>query len=312
MTVLLLTVVIGGIYLWSKEDKKNTIIKEVESFYLNETGFIMTYPFDRKTPYLSESIGLWMEWLVQESDEKRFEEMVILLNDYFIVRIEGEVFIKWQVGKEISVNAWIDDSRIVSALLEGGKLFQREDYLLLAQDIRKSAKHVQLENNWISEFYDWELKASSDSMVTSYLDHILLDGMGVEMRPIVQNEKIFFPEKVKRDGTPVSSPEAHLVDQLLIATYSNDVGIDVKAFERWLIDEYQKNGKLYGRYFKATGEPSVNYESRAVYALAIRFLKDQHPDVASLIADEHYKMLHESPNENMHFFDYMVGVLWRE
>lgn len=65
--------------------------------------------------------------------------------------------------------------------------------------------------------------------------------------------------------------EINLIDQLYVAIYWEDGKVKTDPFYQWLQSTFTEKGFIYGRYDRETKEPTVSYESSAVYGLAILY-----------------------------------------
>ncbi|NGP46436.1 hypothetical protein G4V62_16320 [Bacillaceae bacterium SIJ1] len=106
-----------------------------------------------------------------------------------------------------------------------------------------------------------------------------------------------------------------MIDQSLIAANANRLGIETEAFYSFVEKELQNNGKVFGRYDRKTGEPTVPYESSSVYALlTIAYLHKGEVDQAGKII-EMMKALRSDEGSYMmtkddaHFFDNILPML---
>lgn len=315
--IVILIVTIGGviIYLNMKEGKTSgslDAIETIEMHYITNDGLIKSYLIVDKPEYLVESTGLYMELLLQQKRESHFRNQVEVLKDYFIVRVGDDYFIKWKTGSDISVNAFIDDMRIVNILLQAAVVFQNEEYETLANDLLDSVKTYQIVNGQIAQYYDWKSNYHAPTMVNSYLHDDYVSLLKIEKFPIPSDVGVFFAEEqmIKSDKS-ISSEEAHMVDQLLIATYCLGKSCENRSFEKWLKKQWEQEKVIYGRYNKENRKATVKYESRAVYALAVRYFEKIHSPIAHEIIIEKSSFFSTRTDKKTHFFDYVHGVMVR-
>lgn len=85
----------------------------------------MDYKNAQEPHYLAESIGLYMEYLVEVNDSKTFQEQVSHLEKNFITE---DNFIKWEATDATTTNAIVDDFRITEALYQASEKFSFPSY----------------------------------------------------------------------------------------------------------------------------------------------------------------------------------------
>jgi len=298
-----------------KNDTPNTNnlkeeIEIIEKKYMTDEGLIRTFPVTSNREFLAESQGFYLELLLIQKDEMRFQDQVNVLKNYFIVQNEDDLFIKWKTGVDISVNAFIDDMRIIQMLREAAIVFQQDDYLELANKLTDSIKKHQIVNNQISHYYDWEADHRGNTMINSYLKDDYIKILETDKYPLPTKDGLFYSEElIIENGNPVSSREAHMIDQLLTATYCRGKMCENIQFNSWLEKQWEEEGVIYGRYNKDTGMPTVKYESLAVYALSVLYFKESQPSIARDIRKHKSLLFNKEPEVETHFFDYILGVI---
>ncbi|GGK37118.1 hypothetical protein GCM10010965_32460 [Caldalkalibacillus thermarum] len=102
---------------------QNSTVKLVEQYYTAENGLIRAYGIPDNETFLSESIGLYMQYLLLAGEKERFDRQYNLLLNHFLAEADGEVFIQWKIGDTISTNSLVDDLRIIQVLTEAGHQF---------------------------------------------------------------------------------------------------------------------------------------------------------------------------------------------
>lgn len=287
--------------------KSSAVQETVDSHYVNEEGVIHAYPDDRKSEYLSESIGLYMQYLLQIRDEVNFEKQVNILIDHFLVEKEGELFVPWRLYEEANVNALIDDVRIAAVLKSAGQQFDEPDYYALAEGISAAIEDRQHQQGIATDYYDWSHELAGNRLTLSYLISdltVLTDSLNVLDNG--ERER-FFPEYYDFDEKQyMKSDEVHMIDQLLIAANRFDQGIESPEFESWLVGEWSKKGQLAGRYSRETGKPTVGYESLAVYFyLHQYFERTGQKEFAEQAAQRAESLAGEEMPGELHFFDFI-------
>lgn len=284
-----------------------TVQETVDSHYVNDDGVIHAYPDNRESEYLSESLGLYLEYLLQVGDEGNFAKQAAILQDRFMVETGGQVFIPWRLYEEANVNALIDDVRIAASLEAAAEQFDEPGYLELFRQIMSAIKDRQHQQGTAVDYYDWSYKLAGNRLTLSYLiEELAVLPESFTMLDTEETE-VFFPEYYDFDKKQyMKSDEVHMIDQLLIAVNRFDQGIESPEFKNWLIGEWDNQGQLAGRYDRETGKPTVDYESLAVYYYLWQYFdrigqsefSRQAVQRAESVAGE------ELPGE-LHFFDYI-------
>ena len=287
---------------------QGTSVQEtVDSHYVNDEGIIHAYPDKPESEYLSESLGLYMEYLLQVGDKQHFAEQADILKERFLVETGGQVFIPWRLYEEANVNALIDDVRISAALETAAEQFAEPAYSELSEQILSAMEDRQHQQGIAVDFYDWSFQLAGNRLTLSYLiDEMTVLPESYTMLDLGETD-MFFPEYYDFEKKQyVKSKEVHMIDQLLIAINRFDQGLKSPEFQKWLIEEWNSQGRLAGRYDRETGEATVDYESLAVYYYLWQYfervghmeLSEQAVQRAESLAGE------ELPGE-LHFFDFI-------
>jgi len=232
---------------------------------------------------LSESLGLWMQYSVRKQDKILFHQSYNILKQYFLT---DEHTVVWKVEEDgtqaVLANALIDDLRIIEALLQAHELWGDYSYKLLALDLAKSIVKKNEYKGYLVDFYDPVSNSPGTSITLSFIDFKVLQtlqDMDIIEDDIVSNllhlyeiphqQELFYPYSYRIDEKKyVYQNEVHMIDQLYIAYHLAKMNRVHETFIHFLKDEMTK-GKIYGRYDRITHFPTVNYESPAIYGLAI-------------------------------------------
>lgn len=284
-----------------------TVQETVASHYVNDEGVIHAYPDNRESEYLSESLGLYLEYLLQVEDEESFAEQAAILKGRFLVETGGQVFIPWRLYEEANVNALIDDVRIASVLEGAAEQFAEPAYLELSQQIVSAIEDRQHQQGTAVDYYDWSYQIAGNRLTLSYLiDEMTVLPESFAMLDTGERE-VFFPEYYDFDEKKyVKSGEVHMIDQLLIAVNRFDQGLQSPEFESWLIEEWVNQGQLAGRYDRETGKPTVDYESLAVYYYLWQYFERiEQAEFAKQVVERAESLAGEELPGDLHFFDFI-------
>lgn len=307
LTILIL------IFICKVESNDRTVLNTIKEHYMNtETGLIHAYPNQPGSQYLSESIGLYMEYLIVNKNKKAFNTLFHSFEKEFIVTKGKETFIKWQLEDKINTNALIDDARITAALLKASDIFNDPKYKYLTDKILVTIATNQKNEGTYADFFDWSLGKPASRITLSYLTNnffkIFPDTRQTkELLILPKQAEVFFPEYYNiEEKSYVKSGTVHMIDQLLIASNRENIGHSSNLFNVWLIEEWKANHKLYGQYDRDTLQPSVSYESLSVYFyLREYFLLIKQRKLANEVMNRAEQIVEDPVDQNAHFFDYI-------
>src|SRR5699024_4304848 len=150
---------------------------------------------------LSESIGLYLAYLVQIDDEARLKAEVNKLMEKFTVAKEDNLFIRWVIYEPTYANASIDDVRIINALMDASKQFNQPEYDKLAAQLKKTLAETMIVDGYYVDFYDWQYDQASTHVVLSYLipEFVAIlpntDKSSSLLKKLTELEGTFFSEK---------------------------------------------------------------------------------------------------------------------
>jgi len=284
---------------------------------------------------LSESIGLWMEYLAEKEDAKLFKEAFHTIQDHFLSK---DKLIVWKIdnGERAHTNALIDDLRIIEALFREGERTNHKKYISTAKAMSKGILKYNRQGDDFVDFYDHEYKYANDELTLSYLipgafhymeKYQLLSTESLKtirtfMAEIPLNND-FYPKYYQVNEQIFHYDDiVNLIDQLYIAIHIERFGLTTDELYEWLKAEFYKDHLLYGRYDGKTKERSVDYEAAAVYALAIiyslekkdhTFAKDLYEQMITMkVTDSdsiYFGGYVDVPNVSTHSFDNLLPLL---
>ncbi|MCP6683288.1 lipoprotein YdaJ [Bacillus nakamurai] len=243
--------------------------------------------------YLSESLGLWMEFLLGRKDEEHFQAHYRLLIDSFLTK-NGLVAWKIEQNKASGTNALIDDFRIMVSLNHAASLWGNSEYGQTARKIGASLKKYNTNGGYFTDYYDAASGSASKAVTLSYVHPEALQFLKekgiIDEKTEEQNLDVLYLAPLQNGFLPKSyntetkqykyDSEVNVIDQLYAAVNLKQGDDKAAVLSKWITQEFKSNGKLYGRYSAETKEPSVPYESPSVYALAVLFLLEQKEDPA--------------------------------
>lgn len=261
----------------------------------NENGTVATYLQNGKTTdddlvsgreALSETLGLSMQYALAKDDEKAFLENYRLLMTYFI---SGDGMVYWKLtadgNAEVTTNATVDDLRIIGALLDAHERWRNRAYLMTGRKMFSYLHENNQRSQLFVDYFDAKLKVKSENVTLSYIDIDVLAVMGrygeldsqvyqktIGLLQNIPDEQLFYPKLYSiSSGKFYYEDEINLLDQMLVGIQRNKIGFQNDKIYYFIKSEFKKNGKLFGRYHRKNKLPAVDYESPALYALAIQF-----------------------------------------
>lgn len=253
---------------------------------------------------LSESMGLWMEYVLDKQDITLFHEAFLTVHKQFLLK-EGIVAWKIEADEVAHTNALIDDLRIVEALFVAGERYDYEPYTDTAVTISNALMEYNQQAEGFVDFYDTKHEEANDTLTISYVN---LDAMEWMERygilPKSELEKMnsfmrtlpiengFYPQSYDVIQNTFSfDKEINLIDQLYIGLHLERANIETDELYEWLKSEFYEEMMLYGRYDCETKHPTVDYEAAAVYGLAILYSMERQDDTFSEDLYEQMKTL---------------------
>lgn len=131
--------IFGGSKLFLTNEKSNPIQQTVEAKYTNDKGLIYTYPLKPDSHYLSESIGLYMQYLKVVKHKEPFQTQYIFPEYVDVEKIsyekDKEIHMIDQLliainRKGIGQDSPLFDKSIINEWKERGKLYGKYNRLI--------------------------------------------------------------------------------------------------------------------------------------------------------------------------------------
>lgn len=343
MILVLVLALVTFIYIRQNDRRElSSTIAFVEKYMTNPNGTLASYlqDFESDNPdvvagheALSESLGLWMQAAVLNKDKQRFDGSFKLLQELFI---SPQNYVYWKLqpdGKaEVNTSALGDDFRIIGALLDAYDLWQEKEVLDTARNLTETLRSSVTVEGYFVDYHDFKHETSADELSLAYMDTAALQAMQrhglidsdlldkhTELQLNMPNDGTFFPKAFQvTSRTYRYDQEINLIDQLIVGIHLAELGESVEPLTTFLKQELTARDKLPGRYDRETREPSVNYESPAVYSLAILLafeIKDRawaeqlYPHMISMRDNDPRFEGGYVFDRNSHLFDNLVPLL---
>ncbi|MGE7023828.1 transcriptional regulator [Solibacillus cecembensis] len=287
--------------------------------HLLTNNLLQTDLTERSKEYLSESIGLWMEFLVEQNDPIQFEKQVQVMEKYFLTK---DNTVSWRIlnGETSTVNALIDDLRIMQALYNGTEQWE-ERYKKLADKMATAMIQLNVKDGFLVDYYDVATSSQADFVTMSYIipkaydmlyeKDFITKTQYTDNRDLVANAPLskdgFFPQRYNVTTKSYEyEDEINLIDQYYIGYHRAQWGYEVRTLVALTKEAMASQGVLYGRINPTTKTPTVNYESAAVYALAtLMMLELEEKELAQQLY-ERLLTLRNSDTESDYYGGYIV------
>ncbi|MHA7963427.1 hypothetical protein ACX93W_04720 [Paenibacillus sp. CAU 1782] len=229
---------------------------------------------------LSESAGLMMRQAVLNGNRTEFEQVWELARQTF----DSEEIFSYRyspkLAKRYSVNAAVDDMRIIRALYEAANEFQAEEYRMEADRYGARFYGTNVKNGQLHDFFDEEYSITNDFITLCYIDlktlellsvdteqkQKLLDRMELVIKEgYLSNEFPFYQTRYSYGTGEYSGESVNTVESLLTILHLAEVGKH-KPESISFIKEKVSAGEMYGRY-STSGKAETDIRSTAIYAI---------------------------------------------
>lgn len=282
---------------------------------------------------LSESIGLWMEYLVEKRDASLFEDVFQTNRDLFLTK-ENIMMWRMEEGQVATSNALIDDIRVMEALFKEGERIDNTKYKEQAKEIGKAILKYNRQSSHFVDFYDTEHKEKGNLLTLSYVNPTAFQYMTKydilskealnHLKQFMQGVPLdngFYPKTYSyADQSFLYDDTINLIDQLYVALHMERFDIQTERFYEWINETFYKENRLYGRYDRETKINTVDYEAAAVYALAILYsLEREENTFAKDVYEQMIRLRNNDPDSQQyggyifsnttHSFDNLLALL---
>jgi hypothetical protein len=229
---------------------------------------------------LSESASLMMLSAVRNSDEQLFAREWALSKQTF--GMEGGFSYRYspKLQKQYTVNAAVDDLRMIRALYEAGEAFDNQDYKSEAEQYSKTFYSNNIKDGYVYDAYDSFFKNNNGFITLCYIDLSALRNLSIDseskgillhnMSEILEEGYLsdqfpFYETRFNyKDGT-YSSDNINTVESLLSILNLAETGQQNPKSIRYIKQQVEA-GTLYGQYTRE-GKPANDIRSTAIYAL---------------------------------------------
>lgn len=268
---------------------KNEMITPQEGVRTNYLDTAHNTDFATGAEVLSESMGMQMLYAVAIQDEALFKSSLGFVEEY----LDTGSIIAYRYSEEngaYRVNAFVDDIRIIRALISAGGVFDG-NYTELAEKYSDRLYETNVKNGYIRDMYDEENGANNDFITLCYADLYtirLLEGVDAKWEKVFAAMRKLVEEGYISDAFPVfassysyasgkySEGDIHMTEAVLTALNLARIGDCPQRTVDYLKDSI-KNGSVYGTYGR-DGTKKSDTESTAIYAICALIAKEVHDE----------------------------------
>lgn len=285
---------------------------------------------------LSESQGLMMQYAVLAGNRSAFNTAWGYIQGHMLRR--GLVRWRVQAQQSTSVNAVLDDLRIVGALLGGAAKWGDASMRRRAKTISDALLRDCAPNGQLTDFYDWQTQTASNQLTLCYIDLPTLTQLAREndqWQQLAQQSTSLLKNGYMGDDFPfyhthyrydvqgyVSQTPMNMIEALYSALHAQRAGIAQPQTIQWLLQRMEDGQELFAFYDPIGPRPTTDMRSTAVYALASIILRESgHAKQADVAIErmqtlriqdaEHplYGAFGDVQGQSIHSFDNLMALL---
>lgn len=277
-------------------DQEQNLIKFIEQKMLTKQGIYTNYKKQsfvkseaRGHELLSESSGMWLEYLVYSKQYQKFREFYKETKKTFDQGSQFSYRYTPAQKKKFTVNATLDDLRIIRALQMYADATGNSKYKNEAAKRFAMLKANTMSNGKIANFYDTKAKAASSEGALSYYDFSTLKYFETDTaagKKIYQKQLAVVKNGYLGDAFPIyassynwqsksySNADLNTIEALETLLHLSEIGQIKKISLSWL--KYQVNQNTLYNTYSTNGSIVDKDHSAGSYALAAMIFADQH------------------------------------
>ncbi|WP_068615318.1 glycosyl hydrolase family 8 [Paenibacillus tuaregi] len=229
---------------------------------------------------LSESAGLLMRYDVLMNRKDAFQTEWERAKQVFELASGFSYRYSPKQDKKYTINAAVDDLRMIRALYDAGEKFHSAAYTELADTYGKRFSSYNIKGGKLYDFYDDTYKVTNDFVTLCYIDLTTLKRLPIpsteketlisSMQKIIEqgylsDEFPFYETRYHYSTDTYRSEGINTVESLLTILSLSEAGLQKPASIAYLKQQV-KAGTLYGKYDKK-GRPQNQIQSTAIYAI---------------------------------------------
>ena len=236
---------------------------------------------------LSESSGIWLRHLALAGMQKEYDDFykktkqAFFADGQFSYRINAD-------GTRSSVNASVDDMRIIRSLVEAQARFHDDKYSKEINTLLKTFTKQSIQDGLLVDFYDTKSKKASDEVSLYYLSikelGYIYKKAGLPLKNVEYQYQILkngyisdkFPfyhkNYQKKKKKYVDGDSINVIESLLSILYLSEIGEEKEESIQFIRDAVT-TGTLYNAY-NEDGVPVDRSQSAASYAIAAMIARE--------------------------------------
>lgn len=263
---------------------KNEMITQQGGVRTNYLDKDHTADFATGAEVLSESMGLLMLYAVAKNDETLFQSSLGFIEEYLDT---GDIIAyRYSDKGAYQVNAFVDDMRIIRALILADDLFGGR-YLEIALAYADRLYQTNIEDHYAYDMYDNEYGLCNDFITLCYIDLYTMRVLGdydekwknvfTVMREIVEEGYIsdefpMYASSYSYTSRRYRKGDINMIEAALTALNLARIDACPRRTLDYLKDSI-RNGAIYGVY-KRNGMKKSDTESTAIYAICALIAKE--------------------------------------
>lgn len=231
---------------------------------------------------LAESYGLMMMRAVMQNDRTTFDEC----NEYLLNNLWDGNFLSWRknsaTGENSSVNASVDDLRVIQSLLLGYETWQDRTLYRQAKTMAKKLYRHNVRNGYFTDMYDTTTDTTADTVTLCYQNLSAFQMLGKidrRWKKVYQNALATVEEGYLGETLPLyqtrkntqtglyETETVNSIESLLTVLHLAEAG-EVRLETLLWLRQNAMQGTLYSSYDKESGQPATTLQSTAAYAIA--------------------------------------------
>ncbi len=231
---------------------------------------------------LSESYGLLMLRAVLKNDRAMFDRC----NSYLLTNLWNGDILSWRKnsrsGECSSVNAAVDDLRIIQALILGYDTWQDKALYWQARKMSGKLYRHNVQDGYFMDTYDADSQMKVKNATLCYQNLYafrLLGKIDFRWNKVYENALMLLQQGYLGDSVPLyqtrknlekniyETEELNSIESLLTVLHLVEVGKAQPQTLDWLKQQVAE-GVLFSRYDKESGKPATAFQSTAAYAIS--------------------------------------------
>lgn len=249
--------------------------------YTNFRDSLQSDPAATGHEVLSESAGILMRYYALTNQKEAFLAEWKRAKETFELPSGFSYRYSPKQDRAYTINAAVDDMRIIRALHEAGQQFDEQELQILASAYGTRFVEHNIRDWVLYDFYDEKYKMTNDFVTLCYIDLTTLKLLPISaseqvrlierMEKVIQggylsNEFPFYETRYHYDTDTYDSEGINTVESLLTILSLAEAGQHRSESIEYVKDKV-RSGTLYGKYTK-DGAPMNDIQSTAIYAIA--------------------------------------------